>query len=179
MIRRGKELVERAFIATDNEQNEFGKAVVVRGMPFRSSSSDVLQATIRCNADYQYQKRAVPDIPATEQEPNAATQGANEARQGFIGRFLVGCGGGDASNHNVVVLAMLATAMRAANVADFYMTKYLSKAQEVLGPTMQPFIAGMRRIEAEEGAPDAPDTTLTQRAKKRIQRFIFCANRTL
>ncbi len=90
VIRRGKELVERAFIATGNEENEFGKAVVVREMPFRSSSSDVLQATIRCNADYQYQKRAVPDILATDQEANAAARAdtGSEARRGFIGRLL-------------------------------------------------------------------------------------------
>ena len=30
------------------------------------------------------------------------------------------------------------------------MTKYQSKAQEKLGSIMQPFIAGMRRIEEEE-----------------------------
>ena len=181
VLRRGKDLVERAFIATGNEENEFGKAVVVRGMPFRSSSSDVLQATIRCNADYQYQKRAVPDILATEQEPNAARRAdtENEVRQGFIGRLLVGCGGSSSKNDNQIVLAMLATAMRAANVADFYMTKYLSKAQQALGPVIQPFITGLRRIEAEESAPDAPETTLTQRAKKRVLRFIFSANRTL
>ena len=29
---------------------------------------DVLQSTVRCNADYQYQKRAVPDVQDTEQE---------------------------------------------------------------------------------------------------------------
>ena len=123
----------------------------------------------------------MPDILATEQEPNAAARAdtGSEAPQGLMGRLLVGCGGGDASNNNQVVLAMLATAMRAANIADFYMTKYLSKAQQALGPTIQPFIAGMRRIEAEESAPDAPETTLTQRAKKRVLRFIFCANRTL
>ena len=181
VIRRGKKLVERAFVATGNEENEFGKAVVVRGTPFRSSSSDVLQATIRCNADYQYQKRAVPDIIATEQEPNAParTDTGTEAPEGPMRRLLVGCGGGDASNQNQVVLAMLATAMRAANIVDFYITKYLSKPQQALGPTIQPFIAGARRTEAEESAPGAPETTVTQRAKKRLLRFIFCANRTL
>ena len=40
-------------------------------------------------------------------------------------------------------MTTFATAMRAANVADFYMTKYLSKAQEALGPVIQPFIAGI------------------------------------
>ena len=62
VVRRGKELVKQAFIATGNEENEYGKATVPRQSPFRSSSSDVLQSTLRCNADYQYQKRAVPDL---------------------------------------------------------------------------------------------------------------------
>ena len=62
VVRRGKELVKRAFIAIGNEENEYGKATVPRQVPFRSSSSDVLQPTLRCNADYQYQKRAVPDL---------------------------------------------------------------------------------------------------------------------
>ena len=62
VIRRGKELIEKAFIATGNEENEYGKAMVPRLAPFRSSSSDVLQSTLRCNADYQYQKRVVPDL---------------------------------------------------------------------------------------------------------------------
>jgi len=62
VVRHGKELVKQAFIATGNEENEYGKAIVPRQSPFRSSSSDVLQSTLRCNADYQYQKRAVPDL---------------------------------------------------------------------------------------------------------------------
>ena len=62
VVRRGKELVKQAFIATGNEENEYGKAIVVRQASFRSSSSDVLQSTLRCNADYQYQKRAAPDL---------------------------------------------------------------------------------------------------------------------
>ena len=76
-------------------------------------------------------------------------------------------------------MTTIATAMRAANVADFYMTKYLSKAQEALGPVIQPFIAGMRRIASAESAPEAADSTLVQRARQRIRRFIFCANRTM
>ena len=76
-------------------------------------------------------------------------------------------------------MTTLATAMRAANVADFYMTKYQSKAQEALGPVMQPFIASMRRIAIAESAPEAAESTLVQRARQRIRRFIFCANRTM
>ena len=42
--RRGKELIKHAFIATGNEENEYGKSMVPRVSPFRSSSMDVLQS---------------------------------------------------------------------------------------------------------------------------------------
>ena len=50
----------------------------------------------------------------------------------------------------------------------------------MLGSIMQPFLAGMRRIEAEE----AKETGEQQRssvevARRRIRRFIFSANRTM
>ena len=77
------------------------------------------------------------------------------------------------------LIITFATAMRAANVADFYMTKYLSKAQEALGPVIQPFIAGMRRIASAESEPEAAHSTLVHRARQRIRRFIFCANHTM
>ena len=51
-MRRGKELVPRVFVATRNDQNELGKAIPVRAMPFTSSSSDALQAALRSNGDY-------------------------------------------------------------------------------------------------------------------------------
>ena len=63
----------------------------------------------------------------------------------FTASFLCGCGALKC-RAGKLIMTTLATAMQAANVADFYMTKYLSKAQETLGPVMQPFIAGMRRI---------------------------------
>ena len=178
VIRRGKELVQNAFIATGNEENEYGKAMVPRESPFRSSSMDVLQSTVCCNADYQYQKRAVPDLQGTEQKPSATEQRQSTESHKCTASFLYGCG---ALKRDMCLRIMrtLATAMRAANVADFYMTKYLSKAQEALGPVMQPFIAGMRRIAVAESAPEAADTSLVQRAQQRIRRFIFCANRTM
>ncbi len=76
------------------------------------------------------------------------------------------------------VLTAMATAMRAANIADFYMTKYQSKSQEALAPTIQPLVAGMRRQEEAEAVPGAPNMTLIQRARQRIRRLLFSANRT-
>ena len=73
VIRRGKDIVKKAFTATGNDENEYGKSVVPRDSPFRSSSDDVLQATLRCNADKQYQKRSVPDVHATEQDTPSHT----------------------------------------------------------------------------------------------------------
>ena len=173
VIRRGKEIVKKAFIATGNDENEYGKSVVPRDSPFRSSSDDVLQATLRCNADKQYQKRSVPDVHATEQDTPSHTGTSRPTMPSLcgIGRRIGATGR--------LIMNTLATAMRAAHVADFYMTKYASKAQEALGPVMQPFAACMRRIVAAENEPDAADTTLIQRARLRIRRFIFCANRTM
>ena len=49
--RRGKELVKKPYISSGNDENEYGKAMVQRDGPFRSSSQDVLQVNLRCNAD--------------------------------------------------------------------------------------------------------------------------------
>ena len=127
-----------------------------------------------------------PEIPAgngTARQPSATKQRQSEVVQNCTASFLYGCGVFKTSNGNqsqqLLIMTTFATAMRAANVADFYMTKYLSKAQEALGPVIQPFIAGMRRIASAESAPEAAGSTLVQRARQRIRRFIFCANRTM
>ena len=65
-------------------------------------------------------------------------------------------------------------AMRTANVADFHITKYLSKAQEALGPVMQPFITGMRRIATAESAPEAVETTRPTRTAKNTPIHFLC-----
>ena len=65
-----------AAAATKFEHNEYGKVVVPRGQPFRSSSIDVLQSTFRCNTDYQYQKRAVPETAPTEHGPATSPEDA-------------------------------------------------------------------------------------------------------
>ena len=127
-----------------------------------------------------------PEIPAgngTARQPSATKQRQSEVVQNCTASFLYGCGVFKTSHGNqsqqLLIMTTLATAMRAANVADFYMTKYLSKAQEALGPVIQPFIAGMRRIASAESAPEAAGNTLVQRARQRIRRFIFSANRTM
>ena len=115
-------------------------------------SKDVLQINLPCNADYQYRKRAVPDLAATEhpsEKPLADTwKYTCLACLCYVYRKLPTAGN--------AILVTLTTAMRAANICDFYMTKYQSKTQEVLGPTMQAFLAGMRRIEESEYCAERP-----------------------
>ena len=125
----------------------------------------------------QYQKTEAP------QERSATEQRQSTENHNLTASFLYGCGVSKTDTNNqcqqLLILATLATAMRAANVADFYMTKYLSKAQEALGLAIQPFVACMRRISTAESAPEVAERTLTQKARLRIRRFIFSANRTM
>ena len=121
-------------------------AMVQRDGPFGSSYQDVLQVNLPCNADYQYRKRAVPDLAATEhpsEKPSADT-GKNTflACLCYVYRKLPAAG--------KAILVTSTTTMRAANISDFYMTKYMSMSQEDLGPTMQPLLEGMRRMEESE-----------------------------
>ena len=91
-------------------------------MPFTSSASDVLQAATRCNADFQYQKRCIPDVDLSARQEAAAPTAEPPS-------FMIH-GLRSAGRLAGVIVTTLATAMRAANVADFYMTKYQSKPQE-------------------------------------------------
>ena len=152
---------------------------------------------MKAEAEYQYQMRAEAEYQrkmtaetdnqyqktGAAQEPSATEQRQSTESHNLTASFLYGCGVVKTRTSNqcqqLLIMTTIATAMRAANVADFYMTKYLSKAQEALGPVIQPFIAGMRRIFSAESAPEAAESTLVQRARQRIRRFIFCANRTM
>ena len=130
--------MKEPYISTGNDDNEYGKAMLQRDGPFRSSSEDVLRVNLPCNADYPYQKRAVPDLVATEHPSEKPP--ADTGKNTFIARPFYGCRKLPAAGKASLVTPT--TAMRAANICDFYMTKYQSKPQEVLSPTMQPLLAG-------------------------------------
>jgi hypothetical protein len=76
----------------------------------------------------------------------------------YTAKLLYRCGPHKYNAQQIAILTWQ-TAVPASNVADFYITKYLSKAQEALGPVIQPGIAGMRRIAATE-IDAAPKETL-------------------
>ena len=135
------------------------------------------QRKMTAETENQYQKMG------TAQEPAGTEERQSEVVPNLTASFLYGGGvvktGTGNQSQKMLIMTTLATAMRAANVADFYMTKYLSKAQEALGPVMQPFISCFHRIDGAENAPEASESSLVQRARQRIRRFIFAANRTM
>ena len=71
-------------------------------------------------------KRSVPDVHATEQDIPSHTGTSRPTMPLLcgIGRCIGATGR--------LIMNTLATAMRGAHVADFYMTKYASKAQQAL-----------------------------------------------
>ena len=69
-------------------------------------------------------------------------------------------------------------------MADYYMTKYQSKAQQALSAAMGPITAGLRRFEAEaqaqaeaEAAP-LEETSVASLARAKLRRMVFSANRS-
>ena len=60
VLRCGKALVSKAYIAMSNEHNKHGSFVRERRQPFRNLSSDVHQVVFLCNGNVQFKDRVVP-----------------------------------------------------------------------------------------------------------------------
>ena len=58
------------------------------------------------------------------------------------------------------------------------MTKYQSKAQQVLASAVGPLVAGLRRFETEEAEGEHPQTDLQAYVRSKLSRMIFSANRS-
>jgi len=171
-MRRGKQLVDNAHIATTNEKNEFGRAVLERTHPFTSSSFDLLQAALRCNADVQFMDRAVPkDMQCLCEEQEATNEGIEKAPQSS--RILYGVLL-DTGVKKTLMFSFKAAA-KAGFVCDFYMTKYAAKAQQVMSSALAPLIQGLRRFELEEAEDgEKPER---ERGIAKLRRLMFSANR--
>jgi len=63
----------------------------------------------------------------------------------YTAKLLYRCGPHKYNAQQIAILTWQ-TAVPASNVADFYITKYLSKAQEALGPAIRAFTTGMRAL---------------------------------
>ena len=126
--RRGKKLVETAYVASTNDRNELGKVVVVRHTPFRSATTDVGQVWGRCNTDFQFMPRTLdpeqfftsstdaPLVPQTDPKLALAMYGVR--LQLPDAPLLRRC------FHLIVAMH------QAVHNCDFYITKYQGKPME-------------------------------------------------
>ena len=171
--RRGKKLVETAYVASTNDRNEFGKVVVVRHTPFRSATTDVGQVWGRCNIDFQFMPRTLdPDqFLSTTAEPPLVPQTDPKLALAMYGvrlqlpdaPLLRRC------FHSIVAMH------QAAHNCDFYITKYQGKPMEQLQGLLAHLAVGLRRLEAEDDADTRPSAE--ERARKTTLRIATAANR--
>ena len=164
VLRRGKELVEKAGVCSSNTRNEYGRVQVVRRHPFRSTSNDVCQAFARCNIDVQRNDRVVPE------DVDAQTVAAMKPVRFFYGEARLSA---DAR----LMLAALAEGMRSSHICDFYMTKYLAKGQQVLASAITPVLQGLERLDSEIASGSKVLPTAEDLARAKLRRILFSANR--
>ena len=119
ILRKGKELVSKAYATHRNDRNQYGRIMVERRHPFAVSSSDLAQAATQCNVEVQVLDRAVPDGVALP-------TGASQREAAFESRVLFGLR--NLSSVKAACLFAFKVGMRAAFICDFYMTKYHAKS---------------------------------------------------
>ena len=114
VLRRGKALVSKSYVAVSNEHNEHGNFVPGRRQPFRNSSSDVHQVVFRCNGDVQFKDRVVPSdvVPGGSSVAEPATSISSGGGGLFFGsRPLVPL--------TKSVVKCYEVALKASSVADY------------------------------------------------------------
>ena len=78
-----------------------------------------------------------------------------------------------------------AVALKELSVADYYMTKYQSKAQQTLSAAMGPITAGLWRFEAEaqeQARAEAAlpeNTSVASLARSKLRRMVFSATEVI
>ena len=176
--RKGKKLVEAAYVASTNDRNEFCKVILVRHTPFRSATTDVGQNWGRCNIDLQFMPRTLdPDqvftsttpadqhklVPQTDPKLALAMYGVR--LQLPDAPLLRRC------FHSIVAMN------QAAHNCDYYITKYAGKPMEQLQSLLTHMAVGLQRLEADLNAeqPEAPSAE--ERARRTTLRIATAAKR--
>ena len=170
--RRGKELVSAPYIIATNERNEFGLTQVERPQPFRSATSDVGVAGCRCNFDFKYMPRGFPDLEDVDRLFRCDVSELAACARVLTFRML---------EHTAVRRMALSTVAIhvAANIVDYYITKYAAKAMEQLQNLITQYALGLRRLEDDEAAETKTDVLDPKvRAKRVTLRLQMAANRS-
>ncbi|MDP7179354.1 MAG: hypothetical protein QF749_13805, partial [Verrucomicrobiota bacterium] len=147
ILRRGKKLVPEAFVQATNERNEYGRILPLRSRPHISSSNDVTEACVQCNADYQFQPRFPPEDVLTA--ASAAWLSNHSDITLIFGRKKL-------TAKQRCILRLFGVAMRSSHIADFYATKYLAKPQQTLVSGLGAIVYGLQRMEARDAATKSP-----------------------
>ena len=168
--RRGKELVHTPYVANTNDHNEYGLAQVERPMPFRSPSSDLVQAGCRCNGDLRYMPRGFP------------SEDGETVKIRCDARLLAACFRAVSFKRleEAAVRRMAYSVVAiyvAAHNCDYYITKYRAKPMEQLQNLVTQYALGLRRLEDEEAKETTP-TTPAARARRVVNRLNSAANRS-
>ena len=175
--RRGKKLVQSAYIAITNERNEFCKPVLPRDTPFRSASTDVGQNWGRCNIDFQFMPRTLDPEHFLEVQPAVLQVNPRDALAMYGVRMRMP----DEPILRRTFHAMVAM-FQASHNCDFYITKYHAKPMEQLQSLLTNIALGLRRLEAEEEATQAgaeqPADSPEDRARKTTLKIANAANRS-
>ena len=179
--RRGKKLVDEAYIATTNQHGELFKAIVRRDTPFRSATSDVAQSWGRCNIDFQFMPRALdPDQflgdntaqpAAPDIDPNLALAMYGVRLRLPSAPLLRRC------------FHAIAAMFQAAHNCDYYIAKYQGKPMEQLQSLLANIATGLHRLEEEDEAAtsteaNASASLVAERARKATLRIASAANRS-
>jgi len=176
--RRGKPLVAKAYIADTDDRNQEFRCQVLREQPFRSTTTDVSQATERCNVDFQFLACAPRDgaaadlpiesAPASSGAPQPAVQlrlrektsvTRSVRKPAFIKRpqrpaWFPGIFRALSAKERACVVSF-AAAFRKAAAMDFYTTKYQGKPMESMTPLFQCMTDGVIRLERQEQVEQA------------------------
>ena len=178
--RRGKEVVDTPHIVNATTRNQFGSVALERPQPFRSASSDCALGSLRCNNDFRYMPEGFPDATDLDQlfrcdvEQLAAcfrsTRAAIKAYK------------------SVRRMAMSVVAAHvAANIIDYYITKYAAKPMEQLQNLVTQYALGLRRLELEEAeeekavgvaATGAQPVNDQARGRRVLLKLQYAANRS-
>ena len=178
--RRGRKLVQKPYIATTNERNEFCKPILQRDTPFRSASTDVGQVWGRCNVDFQFMHRTVDPscfVEGSAEQPAVLQVNPKDA----IAMYGVRMQMPDApllrrTFHTIVAM------FQAAHNCDYYITKYHCKSVAQLQSLMTNIALGLRRLEHEQEAAqqagEQPVNAAEDRARRTTLKIANAANRS-
>ena len=128
------------YILSTTARKDFGLVALERPQPFRSASSDLGLATMRCNNDFKFMPRGFADLKALVDVFRCDIKQLVACFQKF-----------KATIEEYPAVQRMAMSIVALNVVaaivDYYITNYAAKPMEQLQNLTTQYALGMRRLE--------------------------------